>query len=203
MTSLLLWVGWRPFAAPTPSADLIELHLKIAELEGRIDALHLVIDAQSEEIEHNEALRTADAWVAGVERSSLSAEGVLFEVEGGTQEIALFARGAEGVVKASYRLNVGDDSVQVVQYLERGVPCYAEFLVVEGELQRWGRIWLADGDEVLQVEGGSWTVGSGELPAVDPGELPRQATQLFAHTLKEADLACRRSDAVCALVPLD
>jgi hypothetical protein len=92
----------------------------------------------------------------------------------------------------------GDESrLSITQWLERGVPCYAEFTEhVAGE-QRGARIWLSDGDVVELLKG--YQTVAGELPAVDPGELPVWATQLTAHTLKELDALCQQTDADCAL----
>mgnify|MGYP006928157836 CR=1 FL=1 len=139
----------------------------------------------------------AERHVAWVERTDLDAQGVGFTLDGTDYDLTLYQAGPWGTVKATVNVAGDESTLTIRQWLERGVPCYAEFTEHIGGEQRGARIWLSDGDRVELLKG--YQTVAGELPAVDPGELPIWATQLTAHTLKELDALCQQTDADCTL----
>ena len=164
--------------------------------EARLDELQARMDREA-------LLAEAERHVAWVERTELSALSLSFEVEGDAYSLTTWQAGPVGTVKARVTRDSHESSLVVTQWLERGVPCYAEFRERVADRERGARIWLSDGDEVLRVIGYSTTLGSGELPRVDPGPLPHYATQLMGHTLKELGALCASSDAACQFLAVE
>ena len=168
-----------------------------------VDAMEVEQEALRAELELQGLLAEAERHVAWVERTELSALTLAFTVEGDTYSLTTWQAGPVGTVRARITRESHEASLEVTQWLERGVPCYAEFRERVADKDRGARIWLSDGDQVLRVEGFSVTTGSGELPRVDPGPLPRWATQLPGHTLKELGVLCERSGDECAFSPAE
>ncbi len=185
---------------PRAQLDLVSRQLDLAT--EQLEATSLQIDALEDRAQQQDWIATAEQHVAWVERAELTALGLSFTVDDDHYTLTMYQAGPRGTVKAEVQRESHEATLTATQWLERGVPRYAEFTERVADTERGARIWLSDGDRVVAVDGYSTRHGSGELPTIDPGPLPAWATQLTGHTLKELDVLCQQSDADCTLSPV-